>query len=54
MKPWCLWMIKHHLGFLLKLLIVASFPIQLLLYCKEAWDDISYAISEVDAIDKDR
>jgi hypothetical protein len=47
MKPWCLWLIKNHLGWLLKAIIVMSYPVHLLAYCEEAWDDISYVLREV-------
>jgi|GEM_PF-5897393 len=50
MRNWCKWMVKNRLGFLLKTLIVLSFPIQLASYCKEAWDDVSYTLKSVDKI----
>lgn len=48
MRPWAIWMINHRMSFIVKLLVVLSFPIQLLNYSDEAWSDIVYVLESID------
>ena len=48
MRPWVIWMINHRMSFIVKLLVVFSFPIQLLNYSDEAWSDIVYVLESID------
>lgn len=48
MKNWCKWMINHKLAWLLKLMVVLSFPFVLLAFCEEAWEAVTYTLGAID------
>lgn len=48
MKPWVIWLIKHHMVWLLKALAVLSYPLQLLTHWGDAWTDVRYIIDYID------
>lgn len=48
MRPWVIWMIRHRMAWLLKTLVVASYPLHLLAYCSDAFDDVLYTIRTID------
>lgn len=50
MRPWVIWMIKNHLTWLVKCLIICAYPIHILAYYKEAWHDIIQALYAIDYI----
>lgn len=47
MKPWAIWMIHHRMAWLLKALVIASYPLQLLYYCSDAFDDVLYTVRTI-------
>lgn len=48
MKPWALWLIKHRMSWLLKVIVVLSYPLILLGYYEEAVDDVRYTFGAID------
>lgn len=48
MRPWALWLIKHRMAWLLKLIVVLSYPLILLAYYKEAYEDVQYTFGAID------
>lgn len=49
MKPWAIWLIRHRMSWLLKVVIIASYPIHILAYWERAWDDVAYTLTMIDA-----
>jgi hypothetical protein len=48
MRPWALWLIEHHLAWLLRTIVVLSYPLILLAYCKDAAEDVTYTMKSID------
>ena len=48
MRPWVIWMIRHRMAWLLKAIVIASYPLHVLAYCGDAFDDVLYTIRSID------
>jgi hypothetical protein len=48
MKPWVLWMIRHRFAWLVKSLVVLAYPLHVLHYCGDAFQDIQYILRRID------
>ena len=48
MRPWALWMIRRRMAWLLKTLVVATYPLHLLAYCGDALDDVLSTVRNID------
>lgn len=48
MKTWVLWLIKYRMTFVLKILIVLSFPVQLMFYCTDVIEDMKFTMQSID------
>ena len=54
MRPWVIWMINHKLSFILKTMVVLSYPIWLVVgYWEDAASDISYTLRNIDSYKKE-
>ena len=48
MRPWSQWLIEHRMIYVLKFLVVLSFPIQLMFYCSDVIEDMQYTMQSID------
>ena len=47
-----MWLIRHRMSWVVKTLIVLSYPVQLLAYWEEAWKDIRSQIASINYEEK--
>lgn len=48
MRNWALWLIHHRMTWLLKAIVIVSYPVILLSYWDDALDDVRYTMRSID------
>lgn len=47
MRNWVIWMIRHRMAWLVKVIVVLSYPLILLAYWDEALDDVEHTLNSI-------
>lgn len=48
MRPWAKWLIKHRMAWLLKAIVIATYPLHVAAYYDDAWLSVKATLKHID------